>query len=46
MEEEVSFVTTPLFFAFRIFFMKRDEMNEKGEFVEKIYEIYPIDLMN
>lgn len=44
--EEVLFTTTPLLVAFRIFFMKREEMNESGEFVEKIYEIYPTDLLN
>lgn len=44
MEEQV--VTNELLFMFRIFFLIREEMNEVGEFEEKVYEIYPFDMLN
>lgn len=44
MEELV--VTNELFGMFRIFFLLREEMNEIGEFESKVYEIYPLDMLN
>lgn len=45
MENYVVF-STPLLVNFRIAFIKKEEMDEKGDFVEKISVFYPIDLLN